>query len=91
MLEDIKKHIERLIAEVEAARGENAALRNRLASSNALIEKYKEQIIELNNQIDNLTLTAAFTAAPDNDNSAARAKVEKLIKEIDKCISAMEG
>ncbi len=90
MLENIKKQTERLIAELEAAKGENSALRSRLDGYSAMVEKYKEQIIELNNQIDSLTLKAAFTASPES-NDAARAKVEKLIKEIDKCISAMEG
>lgn len=89
MLENLKTYIEKLIAEYEAAKGENASLRAAVESDKAEIISLKEQIIDLNRQIDSLKLKAAFTESSTKD-SGAKEKVEKLIKEIDRCISLME-
>jgi hypothetical protein len=43
----------------------------------------------LEQQVDNLHLTEAFRATTGND-SGAKDKIEKLIREIDKCISLLE-
>lgn len=42
-----------------------------------------------NNKVDNLHLSEAFGVA--GDGSAAKEKIERLIKEIDKCISLLEN
>ena len=55
----------------------------------AIIEKAKEQIAELNQQIDNLELLRAFQAAGDPAESKVR--IERLIHEIDKCIKLLEN
>ena len=47
-------------------------------------------IIELERTIDNLKLADAFKSG-NADNTEARKKIDKLIKEIDKCITLMEG
>ena len=43
----------------------------------------------LEQQVNNLHLSEAFGVA--GDGSAAKEKIEKLIKEIDKCISLLEN
>ena len=50
---------------------------------------YRKQITELERTIDNLKLADAFKSG--SDNTEARKKIDKLIKEIDKCITLMEG
>lgn len=91
MLENVKSSIEKLLARYEAVSAENAELKDRLAKAESQNKTYRDQIVELNNQIDSLTLKAAFTAGDSRtDNTKAKAKVDKLIKEIDKCISLME-
>lgn len=89
MFEDIRTDLKKLIAAYEKADSENRKLKAQLADSEKKMDAYKEQIIELNNQIDNLSLKAAFTSQ-SSDNSEAKAKIAKMIKEIDKCISLME-
>ena len=88
MLEDIKKNIERLIALYEGVKQENLTLAAQLEGSRKEIDSYKKQISELERQVDNLKLTQAFTSG--GDNASAKEKIEKLIKEIDKCISLLE-
>lgn len=90
MLEDIRSDIQRLMSAYETQRAENLALRDELSRSKEKVEAYGKQIEELNRQIDTLRLQSAFTGTP-SDNEAARKKVDRLIKEIDRCISMMEA
>ncbi len=90
MLENIKNNIERLIAAYESVKYENGTLKDELEQSRTQIEDCRKQIIELERQIDNLKLTSAFLG-DSGSNDEAKSKVEKMIKEIDKCISLMEG
>ncbi len=90
MLENIKNNIDRLIAAYESVKYENGTLKDELEQSRTQIEDCRKQIIELERQIDNLKLTSAFLG-DSGSNTEAKSKVEKMIKEIDKCISLMEG
>ena len=76
MLEDIRKHIERLIALYEAEKAENTRLRQELHAS-------EETGAALRNYVKELESGA-------QDKDAARERIDKLIKEINKCISYLE-
>ena len=89
MLEDIKSNIAKLVAQYEAERQRADNLAERLAQSEEKCLKYKEQITDLNQQIDNLELMRAFQAAGDPADS--RERIAKLIREIDKCIKLLEN
>lgn len=89
MLDAIKQDIKRLIAAYESEKLERMRLQIELEQSRNDNETCRKQIIELERQIDNLKLTEAFKAS--GSNPEARNKIDSLIKEIDKCISLMEG
>ena len=89
MFEDIKKSFEKLVALYESERGQRMRLQKELESAKAENAAYKERIIDLERQVDNHKLTEAFTSS-SGDNSAAKEKIEKLIKEMDRCISLLE-
>lgn len=88
MLEDIRTNINRLIALYEGEKQKADLLGESLRQSQAQIEMYKTQITELNSQIDNLKLSMAFSGAGDAD--AAKARINKLLHEIDRCIKLLE-
>ena len=90
MLETEKKGIQQLIAAYEKEKMERQRLQTALEQSQAKEETYRKQIIELERQIDNLKLTEAFKASSGN-SPEARKKIDSLLKEIDRCISLMEG
>ncbi len=90
MLEGIKENIEKLIALYEAEREEKNRLQSELVQCRAENESCRKRIEELEHQIDNLHLTEAFLA-PAGSDSGAKEKIERLIKEIDKCISLLEN
>ncbi len=89
MLEGIKTDIEKLIALYEAERSERMRLQTELARSEADKESCRKRIEDLEQQVNNLHLSEAFGVA--GDGSAAKEKIERLIKEIDKCISLLEN
>lgn len=90
MIEALNNNIEKLIAAYEAAMAENSALRVQAEQLKSQNEDYRKQIIELERTIDNLKLTDAFLGGSGN-GKAAKEKIERMIREIDKCISLLEA
>lgn len=88
MLEDIKTNVERLISLYEKEKQRADALAGQLAQSEESVRSYQAQITELNGQIDNLKLSFAFSGA--GDTVLAKERIDKLVREIDKCIKLLE-
>lgn len=88
MLEGVRKHIEQLIARYEAVKAENDTLRGELRASEETGAALRKQIDELESEIETRKLAEAFGTFPDKAES--RARVDSLIREIDKCISYLE-
>ena len=88
MLDLVRQKITQLIAAYESEKAECERLRAELEKSTERNKIYEKQIIELERQIDNQRLAGAFL---NGDNAESKRKLDKLIKEIDKCISLMEG
>ena len=89
MLENIRKDIERLVAAYEAENSRRIFLEEEVRQHKENEEIYRKQIAELEKQIDNLRLKNAFLTA-SGDNIVARERIEKLIRDIDRCIALME-
>lgn len=89
MLEEIQRNFERIIALYESEKEACADLRAKLAQCQESVQTYERQIAELNKQIDNLKLAEAFLS-PSGSSDAAKERIDKLIKEINKCISLLE-
>ena len=89
MLEDIWSDILSLISLYEKKKGEYDVVVEQLRQSEALVEKYRKQIVELERQIDNLKLKNAFLSTSGDEE--AKEKIDRLIREIDRCIALIEG
>lgn len=88
MLEQLKTDINSLISLYEKEKSRADALEVRLQESEKLAESYQKQIFDLNGQIDTLKLSFAFTSS--GDNTAAKERIDRLVREIDKCIKLLE-
>ena len=88
MLEDIRKQIEQLIARYEAEKAENERLRQELHASEETGKALRKQIDILESEIETQKLAQAFSGGSPSPET--KAKVDTLIKEIDKCISYLE-
>ena len=87
MLDELRQKITQLIAAYESEKAECERLRTALEKSMKQNETYEQQIIELERQIDNQKLAGAFLSG---NNAESKKRIDRLIKEIDKCISLME-
>ena len=87
MLDGLRQKITQLIAAYESEKAECNRLRDALNKSTEQNKIYEKQIIELERQIDNQKLAGAFL---NGNNAESKKRIDKLIKEIDKCISLME-
>ena len=90
MLETVKQKIRQLIAAYEAEKMERIRLQAALDQVQTQNEAYRKQITELERQIDNLKLAEAFKASGAGSPEAKK-KINSLMKEIDRCISLLEG
>ena len=88
MFDAVRQKIAQLMAAYESEKAECERLRAALEQSTAQNEAYQKQIIELERQIDNQKLAGAFL---NGDNTESKKKIDKLIKEIDKCITLIKG
>lgn len=89
MLGNIRKDIERLVAAYEVEKGRRKILEEELQKCKEREEIYRKQIDKLEKQIDNLKLKNAFLTA-SGENSEAKTRIERMIHEIDRCISLIK-
>ena len=90
MLDAVKQKIKQLIAAYEAEKMERTRLQVELDQVKSENIAYRKQITELERQIDNLKLAEAFKAGSEG-SPEARKKINSLMKEIDRCITLLEG
>lgn len=88
MLEQIKQNIEDLISRYEVLKAENARLEELLRKKETEVDNAKEEISTLKQTIDNLNLKTAF-AATGEDSARLKARIDAMIRQIDKCLSLM--
>ena len=88
MLDSVKQKITQLIAAYESEAAQCKRLRSELEKSESQNNAYRQQIIELERQIDNQKLAGAFL---NGDTSESKKKIDRLIREIDKCVTLTEG
>lgn len=88
-INELRSNIARLIALYEAEKQRADSLASKLSVSEGEILKYREQITDLNLQIDNQRLMSAFLAGGDMEQ--AKERISRLIREIDKCIKLLES
>ena len=88
MFEEVRADIAKLIALYEGEKLRADELQLKLARNIAEVEACRQQIAELNRQIDNQRLTIAFASAEGNPE--AKQRLTRLIAEIDKCIALLE-
>lgn len=90
MLDNIRQQFVRLISLYEKERDERTRLAEENMRLSELCDARGKQIAELERKIDNLNLTTAFVGSR-TDMSESKKKIDSLVREIDRCISLMEG
>ena len=89
MLEDLKNEIRQLIALYENETQAKQKLAAELAECRSFLETDRNKISELESHVDNLKLKQAFNSPAEGD-ADAKEKIEKMIRQLDKCIAQLE-
>ncbi|MCF0166356.1 MAG: hypothetical protein HUJ89_04210 [Bacteroidales bacterium] len=87
-LASLKSKIEIIISRYENLLSEHRALLSKYEDCQEKLLQTTNHIKELEEKINNMQLTEAFTSSA-TDVKEARAKINKLIREIDKCIELL--
>ena len=86
LLIDVKGKVKLIIARNESLKQEKDHLKGKIGDLEITINQLKEEISLLEQKYKNLRL-AKMLAASDDENKDAKSKIQKIVREIDKCIA----
>ena len=84
----VRDKVENLLKENSLVKGENDAMRDRIAALERTVELQKYTLSELTEQNKLIKLAKNLTLE-DSDTAEMKTKVNELIKEIDRCIDLL--
>jgi predicted nuclease with TOPRIM domain len=90
MLAELKKKINRLISLYETTNSEKDAVIKEKTELQAIINEKNNKIKELEKRIETLQLANAFKAG-SLDQREAKQKVERIVREIERCIAMLNN
>ena len=88
MIPDLRAKLEQLIPLSETQRQRVDERAAKLKDAQGRMAEAQQQITELKSQIDHYKLQAVFTSGPDTQ--ASKDTLDRLIRDIDKCIKLIE-
>ena len=88
LLDDLKGHTQQLFSQFEILENENKLLEDRVLTLKKDIEILEEQKAELDKKNENLKIATHLLSGVD-ENREANKKINRLIREIDKCIALL--
>ena len=86
LLIDVKGKVKLIIARNESLKQEKDHLKGKIGDLEITINQLKEEISLLEQKYKNLRL-AKMLAASDDETKDAKSKIQKIVREIDKCIA----
>ncbi len=89
ILEGIKKKIKELHQLQVALKEENARLRSDLNQNKEHLTAEKERVRRLESEIETVKLAKAYQEGEQGVSKEARAKINAMVKEIDRCIALL--
>lgn len=87
-LVDLKANTTQLFKKYNELENEKLQLENKISSLKQQIEQLNQDKSKLNQKIEQLNLTSSILSGFD-ENREAKQKINKLIREIDKCIALL--
>jgi predicted nucleic acid-binding Zn-ribbon protein len=88
LLVGFKLKVEHMIANHEALKQEKTQLQKKIGDLESTIKQLRQENQTLEQRYENLKL-ARLLAASDQENKDAKNRIQKLVREIDKCIALL--
>ena len=88
LINELKHNIRRLINSLEKTKFELEKTKDEYKGLEFQFETYKAEFEMLHKRYENVKVAKALTEG-DPDNQAAKQKINKIIREVDKCIALL--
>jgi archaellum component FlaC len=85
----LKQRIKTLVALYETERGRNNALKEKNLELTERITILENNIDELNKKYENLKIAKVLSSVPGEDVHDTKLQVNRIVREIDKCIALL--
>ena len=89
LLVNLEVRIKQVLLLCDKLKQENIRLMDEHAIKDSKIDSIKEELNQMNQRYDNLKMARTITAATV-DVDAAKLKLSKLVREVDKCIGLLK-
>lgn len=91
IIETLSADVERLMRLHDNAMAEIAALREEKSAQSAKIRSLQEQLRETKAQAAKASLNEAMAGCSASNKAAARAQINQILREVDKCIDMVSN
>ncbi len=89
-LENLSSKVDKIVAFSNSLIEENAKLTKENENLNIELNIKKERLIEIEKKYNDLKLAQAFSSPLSEGNKEAKQKINKIIREIDSCITLLK-
>ena len=89
-LERLSSNAERLASFCKSLIDKNAELAKEIENWNIELNKKKDKLTEIEKKYNDLKLAQAFSSPSMEGNKEAKQKINKIIREIDSCITLLK-
>ena len=89
LLLDLEVRVKQVLLLCDKLKQENIRLKDEHVLKDSKIESLKEELSQMNQRYDSLKMARTITAA-SVDVDAAKQKLSKLVREVDKCIGLLK-
>ena len=88
LLEEFDEKIQRFVALYELEKAENQTLRENLERKQSELMLSHKNLVDLQNKFDHLRMARILTVTKE-ESQESKAKLLKLVREVDKCIALL--
>ncbi|MDA3929158.1 MAG: hypothetical protein PF541_09375 [Prolixibacteraceae bacterium] len=88
LINELKQNVRRLIDSLEQTKDELETVKDEYKGLELQFDTFKMEYKALKKRYENLKVAKAFVEG-DTDNQAAKHKINRIVKEVDKCIALL--
>ena len=91
LLAEFEHKMRQLMFRCDSFREENELLKQQINSKDEKINTLLSQVSELESKYNNLKFAKSFSTNESEETQKAKARLSKLVRDVDKCIALLKG
>lgn len=89
-LESLSSNVDKIVAFCKSLIEEKSKMKKEIENLNTELNIKKEKLIEIEKKYNDLKLAQAFSSPVSDGDKEAKQKINKIIREIDSCITLLK-